>query len=392
VFSSILRPRRLTHSRLVCLPVVPQTMSVDPLRSKQLSSDEVARQMLTLLVELLRSGELPELAIGGAWMAINYCLEGRPSLGPTAMELGLFDLGMEHLRRIGSPADAIRISRGKAGRGFAILVAPYGITRLFSGQEKRADLDACVRSGMFDFCLDSVVAFAAAGVEGLQDTHHCMLATFLAFLAKMPGQPGCEDKIRSAASALAFCLAHSLDQAQELGSTSGGMAARVCCSVFGRDEGGSEFTFTPQHIELLTEDWSQNVRAVGYSVNKKPTADIIFAVELCVSDVNKPLLIDNQDFIPYLVDALLLVSTSTLDALVYCPLACNVHAQRLGSDLCCGVVRSGPGSPTSRHEGGAQGLVPASPLRGLGSAGCVRASTGGIEARRVGGASVGGSG
>jgi hypothetical protein len=367
-------------------------MSVDPLRSKQLSSDEVARQMLTLLVELLRSGELPELAIGGAWMAINYCLEGRPSLGPTAMELGLFDLGMEHLRRIGSPADAIRISRGKAGRGFAILVAPYVITRLFSGQEKRPELDACVRSGMFDFCLDSVVAFAAAGVEGLQDTHHCMLATFLAFLAKMPGQPGCEDKIRSAASALAFCLAHSLDQAQELGSTSGGMAARVCCSVFGRDEGGSEFTFTPQHIELLTEDWSQNVRAVGYSVNKKPTADIIFAVELCVSDVNKPLLIDNQDFIPYLVDALLLVSTSTLDALVYCPLACNVHAQRLGSDLCCGVVRSGPGSPTSRHEGGAQGLVPASPLRGLGSAGCVRASTGGIEARRVGGASVGGSG
>jgi late competence protein required for DNA uptake (superfamily II DNA/RNA helicase) len=29
-----------------------------------------------------------------------------------------------------------------------------------------------------------------------------------------------------------------------------------------------------------------------------------------VSDVNKPLLIDNRDFIPYLVDALLLVSIS----------------------------------------------------------------------------------
>ena len=92
--------------------------------------------------------------------------------------------------------------------------------------------------------------------------------------------------------------------------TTGGYAARVCCSVFGRDEGGSEFTFTPQHVELLTESWSQTVRAVGWRSITKPTADSIFAVELCVSDVNKPLLVDNRDFIPYLVDALLLVSIS----------------------------------------------------------------------------------
>jgi hypothetical protein len=285
-------------------------MRVDPLRSKQLPSAEVPRQMVTLLVELLRLGELPELAIGGAWMAIFSCLEGRPSLGPAAMELGLFDLCMEHLRGIGSPADAISISRGKAGRVYIALSASYAITRLFSGQEKRPDLDSCVRSGVFDFCLDSVVAFAAAGVEGLQDTHHGMVLYALSFLAKMPGQPGCEAKIRGAARALAFCLSHSLDFAQEIGSTTGGLAARVCCSVFGRDEGGSEFTFTPQHIEVLTESWSQIVRAVGYRANTKPTADSIFAVELCVSDVNKPLLVDNRDFIPYLVDALLLVSIS----------------------------------------------------------------------------------
>ena len=38
----------------------------------------------------------------------------------------------------------------------------------------------------------------------------------------------------------------------------------MCCAVFGKDEGGSEFTFTPLHIQLLTDDWSQSVRAVGF--------------------------------------------------------------------------------------------------------------------------------
>jgi len=48
------------------------------------------------------------------------------------------------------------------------------------------------------------------------------------------------------------------------------------------------------------------VRAVGYYATVKPSGDAIMALELCVSDENKPMLLDNPDFIPYLVDALLL--------------------------------------------------------------------------------------
>ena len=63
-----------------------QVMSVEPMISlKKMPSDDVSRQMLTLLVELLRSGELPELAIGGAWGGVNNCLWGRPGLGAAAM-------------------------------------------------------------------------------------------------------------------------------------------------------------------------------------------------------------------------------------------------------------------------------------------------------------------
>jgi hypothetical protein len=76
--------------------------------------------------------------------------------------------------------------------------------------------------------------------------------------------------------------------------------------VFGRDEGGSEFTFTQQHVDMLLNKWSQVVRAVSFNATSKPTADSIMVVELCISDRTKPLLLANPAFIPYLVDALLL--------------------------------------------------------------------------------------
>jgi hypothetical protein len=64
---------------------------------------------------------------------------------------------------------------------------------------------------------------------------------------------------------------------------------------------------------------------VGFHATSKPTADTIMAVELCISDVVKPLLLANPSFIPYVVDALLLVRTQT--ALLYL----RFHVSR----VCC---------------------------------------------------------
>ena len=85
------------------------------------------------------------------------------------------------------------------------------------------------------------------------------------------------------------------------------MCVLAGCGVFGRDEGDSEFSFTQQQVDTLIEKWSQTVRAVGFNRNTKPTSSTIMVVELCISDKNKPLLLANSAFIPYVVDALLLV-------------------------------------------------------------------------------------
>eukprot|EP01043_Picozoa_sp_COSAG02_P027479 COSAG02_NODE_1624_length_11594_cov_6.314833_9_plen_88_part_00 len=81
----------------------------------------------------------------------------------------------------------------------------------------------------------------------------------------------------------------------------------IGCAVFGRDEGTSEFSFSQSHVDILVEKWSQTVRAEGFNARSTPTGSSIAAVELCISDKNKALVLANSEFIPYLVDALLLV-------------------------------------------------------------------------------------
>ena len=265
------------------------------------------RELLVNLIELLQSEALPEQVLSGAWRAVWFWLIIRPALQSTAMEMGVIELAAAHFRAIGSTADAIRVSRCREGRGFSVLHAVYAVTRASGGEAARPDLDACVATGgVFDICIEVVTAFASAGVAGLRDTNRGTITTALMLLSICHMQPGCEAKLRGAAKALTFAMQHSLEFIEAFGYTSGACAAKVCCCVFGRDEQGSEFTFTQEHIDVLTVDWSQTVAGEGFRATKKPTSDNIFAVQLSVSDVNKPLLLANKDFIPYCVDALLL--------------------------------------------------------------------------------------
>jgi hypothetical protein len=254
-------------------------LSSEPIVSKKKQpEDDVPTKMLTLLLELLKANELPELAIGGAWEGVCHCIIGRLSIGPVALEHGVVELAVEHLKAIGSPADWVSISRGKAGRAYKAVNSITETCKALSGEVSRPDLAACVASGLFDLCLEAIRAVAAAGADGLQDTHHGALYHTLNLVRICRAQPGCEEKIRSAADALAFCLINDLDFVAEMGITTAAAAAQICenpsllclavhvhmhildtcswpclagCGVFGRDEGGSDFSFSAQHIETL---------------------------------------------------------------------------------------------------------------------------------------------
>jgi hypothetical protein len=201
-------------------------LSAEPIVSKKKQpEDDVPTKMLTLLLELLKANELPELAIGGAWAGVDNCLTGRPSLGPVAFEHGVVELAVEHLKAIGSPADWVSISRGKV---WHCGMHPTQICKTFVGGVSRPDLAACVASGLFDLCLEAVTAVAAAGVDGLHDTHHYALYSALSVIRICRAQSECKDRIRSAADALAFCMMNELDCCVDIGYTTGAAAAQIC--------------------------------------------------------------------------------------------------------------------------------------------------------------------
>ena len=71
-----------------------------------MAADDTPHQVLLLLLELLQSGELPELAVGGAWKVVNDVMNrGSTPLGPVALEADICGLATAHLRAIGPAAD-----------------------------------------------------------------------------------------------------------------------------------------------------------------------------------------------------------------------------------------------------------------------------------------------
>ena len=120
------------------------------------------------------------------------------------------------------------ISHGQANRGGHVPNALANWCKLLLGQPQRPDLEALVASGLFEECVSAVVAFAAAGAEGLHDTSHTSLSQALNVLRNCRQQPGCEARIRSLAPALAFCLENDLDYIEQLGLTTASYATQIC--------------------------------------------------------------------------------------------------------------------------------------------------------------------
>ena len=84
----------------------------------------------------------------------------------------------------------------------------------------------------------------------------------------------------------------------EVGITTGSLALSLCATVFGKDDGESDFVFSPQMIDNLVAFWSFVVRGQGFAAKYKPSRDYIAVLELCVSDDRKQLLLANSKFIP----------------------------------------------------------------------------------------------
>ena len=226
-------------------------------------TDDIPRKLMQLLLEMIASGELPQLAVGGAWRCVEQLQAPRPALAPVALEADICRLAIAGLREVGSAADWVvrivcrflrlresdgcrdarflcccewsqSISRGDPCKSQAVVASSMLYKGFTGGQPQRPDLEALVASGLFDECASAVAAVAAAGVEGLHDTNAWALCASLIMLRVCRSHPGCEAKIRQLAPALAFCLEHDVEFMEQTGHSSGTYAAQLCTRSYAK--------------------------------------------------------------------------------------------------------------------------------------------------------------
>jgi hypothetical protein len=94
---------------------------VPMLSKKRCPTDEKPIRMLTLLVELLRSGEHSDLVLDGALYGVFWCCDSRPAVASVAVELGIFELAAARLSRAGSPSDWLSKAWNAASTGGSCL-------------------------------------------------------------------------------------------------------------------------------------------------------------------------------------------------------------------------------------------------------------------------------
>eukprot|EP01043_Picozoa_sp_COSAG02_P056471 COSAG02_NODE_6699_length_3414_cov_8.770437_3_plen_145_part_00 len=105
------------------------------------------------------------------------------------------------------------------------------MARSLDGQQARPDIAACVSSGLFDECLQAMVALEAGGAKGLVTVVHSSLYSTISIVVRCRSHPGCDDKIRGVASALAFFLENPVNLVEELGSSTDSLAAQLCAPL-----------------------------------------------------------------------------------------------------------------------------------------------------------------
>ena len=110
-------------------------------------------------------------------------------------------------------------------------------------------------------------------------------------------------------SVLRFVLDHPLDQLKPFGMTTSSFCAILCATVFGkgedsRDKGGFEFSQDLVNEVVMTHGSWLSGPLVGFFPTL-PAHFLCALVNLCISDLNKPMLVKCPDLIATLVSGLI---------------------------------------------------------------------------------------
>jgi hypothetical protein len=257
---------------------------------------------------LRKPGAVDRGLLKGFWFMMMQSALGRPAVGQRLYELEALDLALEALQQSG-PLQWISASAvmepGHCGMVFSF-IKDVVEGMMVTGTDITPIL---VSSGYIDMLVSALRAFEQLGVQECCDTIFVYgVLQAMAQLNEGSCLPQIEDKFRKAEKALRFCIdcGNDIKIVAAFGWTAGVYGTIVAANLFGKEE-DSDFQFAQHdidaYIQFSTEIFRPTSFGFVWQLNAKQFHGFL---NICISDRNKRLLLNNADFISFLTDVLLL--------------------------------------------------------------------------------------
>lgn len=278
------------------------------------ASDAFIERLSMLMLDIIREPTgMDELLLGGVAFALSVMLSATVAPMAAMLKAGLVQAGVATMRRVDlSPADWVscRARGGILATGVLHLGWAVSTSQVPGLNKTQLLLDA----GFVDLIISCLKAYESRGASKMCQANVCGIWSCMQALSSTamdltaPEAQPIVRQLESIPSALRFVLAHPLNHHSDLGYTTEAQCAVVCALAFGKKEEGSDFNFTPDMVDSVVRSLYMILSDEMIS-SFYPTLTTQFlrpVVHLCISDVNKSLLILSSDLAALLREALLL--------------------------------------------------------------------------------------
>ena len=274
-----------------------------------LPSDRRNLALVRLFLDMLKEPEqIPEFLHVGVLFSISHASmigqSGRPVVALMALEEGAIELLVKVLRS--ATSSGLFAARGFARGGHEALQAIKEIV----GSAQIGGID--VTQQLLDSGFIDLLTSALRETEQLDacKMNACMVswsALWLLLMLDGSAVSQIDAKLRPLASTLRFLADSQIDFLVESGLTSGVFGTLIAANLFGKDEEENSFGLTQRDISHIIPWMGEviNPTTWGFAVpfHSRTCRPLL---NLCTSDTAKQLLLSEDDFIPLLMEGLLL--------------------------------------------------------------------------------------
>ena len=273
-------------------------------------TDERNRQLVLLALELLRNPQgVSQMELAGTWSFMFWAMSGRPALFAEAVNAGLWELATATLRKISAAEQVIWRTTGGVIAGCVFLT----LRNICENPPGIDPIKLLVDTGTVELMVSALEAYEVLGAsnavhEGNPATLVHLLMMLQAFdITTVEAEP-IYTRLQQIPSALRFAHDFNVDHVKGMGITSASQSLILVALLFGKEEDGGHFSFDAGSVNDLVSFLQEQLSGITVQFFPNLSAYWFKPVQfLCVSDVNKELLIENKDaVIPLLLEALFL--------------------------------------------------------------------------------------